>query len=229
MKPKAQIKKIGKIGVKHILIKYATKKANKKEPGSPVYVKVTFNRKSTQFLSVVKEKFINIDDANKKYAKLFDYETKLIKDIVKKRASRYEDIFNIAGIGEEVKIFDNFIYGFIEDNLYDHLNFLVNNSDSPYKNLVIIAKKEINPSTFFEAHRKLFGSETFQNYLINYFENADNVFKLIQKSNEIKNIHLLDWLYGDGKNILRINAKATELKNIDVDSIVQFIDNLLID
>ncbi len=221
--------KIGKIGVKHILNKYTTKKTDIQETGSPVYVKVTFNRKSTQFRSVVKEKFVNIEEANKKFNKLFDYETKLIRDIVTQRAVHLDDMFNIAGIGEEINFYDKNIYDFIEANLFKRIEDRVNTSVSPFKDLIIISKKEIKPLTFFEAHCKLFGFETDLQRLEKDFKCADKVFELKQKNKDIKNIHMLDWLYGEGENTLRINAKTSGLNDNDVNNIVQFINNLLHD
>jgi len=149
---------MGKITVKHIIVP-STLKADKgysveiiREDGSTeelfssdknfnrLYVKVSFNRKTTQFKSMVEDNVDTIEYAINKYGSILNSEKNLIIDLVEKGFNAQGDKFNLKGLYSKVREYNRPTYTDILLDRISDLEKILFRIDSPYKDLKIYAK-----------------------------------------------------------------------------------------
>ncbi len=214
--------RMGKITVKHFINK--TLKEAKKDyiimdekgnhidttpPFYPLYVKITFQRATTQLRSLINLDFTSVEEAvYYGCGDLMEMESIMINDIVVKEFKKLGSKFSLRGINEKCKPYSFRLDEFFSDALLiKAYNNVVIRSRSPYMRLLIWKSNKIPASVYYDAASKLLGEvpELFQ------LNEKFIIFGLFEKAiskSKIGKTQVIEWLYGDAKE--RFSQKALE-------------------
>ncbi len=235
---------MGKITVKHIIVP-STLKADKgysveiiREDGSTeelfssdknfnrLYVKVSFNRKTTQFKSMVEDNVDTIEYAINKYGSILNSEKNLIIDLVEKGFNAQGDKFNLKGLYSKVREYNRPTYTDILLDRISDLEKILFRIDSPYKDLKIYAKdlNECDPLLLFDAYLKLFDNHNDIKRLYSDFNSLGKYYELMILRGHTSST-FIEWKYGEDKFKFIEVAKLAGLNLCQIREVITFIDN----
>ncbi len=212
------MKTLGKITVKHFLnTNISTKQFSpefKTEDGKitksvelyPLYVKITFMRKTTQMKSIVNENYANLDKANFSNIDLLNSECKMIKNIILNEYTKSENNFSLIGIADKCKVYHgNFLESVFNTYLWQDYNKAILKTRSKFMRLLLVRNPNIPSTTFYEAAIKLVGEKPELKKLKEKFENYQTIEKILKKEKRLNSIRTIEWKYGNEKeNFVRL-------------------------
>jgi hypothetical protein len=225
---KFEMKDMSKISVKHFLnknITVSTRNGNFQK--YPVYIKVTFQRKSTEIKSIIFNSFMNDYEFKTTPKESFKKEAAMIEFFVKKGYSEQGDDFTLKGISDTCKEYKKIlirdIYKLYVLNDFD--KYLEQITD-PFS-LVVKLRHEYVPTTlYFMSAIKLLSDKNG----VLQFEHQFNIVKLIDfikipNYSHLSIIDIFNWQYGDVKRAFIKEAKSVyKLNENEISEIISVID-----
>lgn len=235
--PNNRSKPLSKITVKHFIninlkdskAKYASfddkgKYHDMTPPFHPLYVKITFQRATTQMKSLIGLDFTSVEEAEFKCGWLMDVESKMISDVIRREYEIHGDKFNLKGINEKCRPFSNRLYDyFAKSYLTFEFNKFILHSRSPYMRMLFLKENDSPGIVYYDAAIKLLGESQallqFRDKFI-LFDQFENVIK----KGKIAHIKVIQWVYDDAREQFSQAALSCGLTFKQVVNIVTAID-----
>jgi len=232
--------KVGKITAKHFINKTLKVPTYKNEiidsngksvditpPFHPLYIKITFQRTTTQMKSLLNLDFTSVEEAEFRCGDWLDMEKKMINDIIKSEFKKNGDKFILKGIPDKCKPFGQPLKDFFPGMLLvDIYNTMVLNSKSSYLELLEWKSSTIPAMVYYEAALKLLGELPQLIALKEKFDLCDHFEKAISNNNT-GILKVLEWKYGDAKEQFSQKALSAGLSFNQLVGIVTNIDELI--
>ena len=221
-----------KINVRHILIESKSSKEIEFEDANGnkaphktlyrLYVKITYNRKTTQFKSMITASYSSMEDFISIHNKMMESELKLVRFVMEKRISAKGEDTDPKGIGAVISEYDKDLINVIQDNVVDNITKAVLSSSSEFSNLVIFHREGNCILTVLKAYIILLNKPESLVRLIPEVELLDKITKFLERRKDSKkSIHLLDWLYGDMKENIKKEMKINGVPESDIDQVIK--------
>jgi len=115
------MKKRSKITVKFFFNKNLAAKSEKGKELYPLYILVTYQRKSTQLKSHYGGYLEDIEILNTHYSGLVEFEARTLQKVIEYEAEKYGDKFTLTGIGERYHLYATPIHNALERYLKERL------------------------------------------------------------------------------------------------------------
>lgn len=193
----------------------------------PLYVKITFQRATTQMKSLYELDFTSIGEAEFKLGELLSIETEMITDVITGEYKRLGSKFLLKGIPDKCRIYSRSIKDlFLKRMLMDEYNALITKSDSKYKPLLIWSSLDIPAEVYYDAAIKLLDEKSQIHKLKNKFELCSQFHRISEKNN-LGNSMLLEWKYGAKKEKFHYDALKFGLTNKQINMIINSLDEFI--
>jgi hypothetical protein len=198
---------ISKITAKHFLnTLLAPKEAvngnspDKPSPLYPLYVKITFMRKTTQMRSCIDDNYSTIEEAYKKEGDKMEAETRMIEDVIAREYKKLGDKFELRGIANKCEAYQRSLTELIFGQYLwlDFFNVVVRDN-TEHKRMLLTRLPKTRAITYYHAALKLIENNEELQKLNDQFEN----YEIIERSLRVKRTEpyatVFDWVYGKQK------------------------------
>jgi len=224
------MEEISKISVKHFLNKNITRTSEKGTKKYPVYVKVTFQRKSTEIKSFVFFTSMTEYEFKTTPQHKFNQEVEMIQYFVKKGFLEQGDSFTVKGISEICKEYNKrMIRDIFKNYVLNDFDIYLNTQIT--KDLfvpIVLLRHEHAPVTlYYMTALKLLTDKKG----LMQFEDRFEIVKLIDLIKipgygHLSAIDFFNWQFGDVKPQFIHEAKTVyELEESTISKIISVIDN----
>jgi len=233
------MKDISKITVKHFLnLSLPTKSdivgsyINGKlinEPTSyPLYVKITFQRKTTQIKSTIDKSFQNIEEAYRKHENEIKNEALLIESMISKSFKEKGESFTLAGIHKICKDYRTITMAdVINDYVLNDFDTIIDSTGYEYA-AIFQVRLNIPSIEYYKLALLHFGKLPNLLQLQSKFELLDTFETLAKKHKfSITSIKLVDWKYGNSKHILFELTKRNKISQKVTNHFFEIIDTYI--
>lgn len=237
---KNQKSRDGKITVKHFInvnlkeakAKYAHfdeegKYTDMTPPFHPLYVKITFQRATTQMKSLIGLDFTSVEEAQFHCRALLEMEEAMISDVIQREYKKSGNRFSLKGLGEKCKPYALPLEDFLaEELLINTYNKAIASTGSPYAPLLTWQPGTTSGLIYFSAAEKLLGKLPELNKLKDHFKMLA-LFEAICAKSKLGSVKLVQWIYGDARDLFREKAEKAGFKAGEVFGLVNAIDDLI--
>lgn len=224
-----------KVTIKHFL--------NKSVTGfgayHPLYVMVTYNRRNTQFKSVVTSPFQSLDEAKKDFHWQLTNEERIIKMLVEYEARRLEEKFEIKGIGNKYGLYRTLLIEILNNYLNDRLlGVAMECASSRFYDLLY--KGHTDGEEFqimYEAAERLF--DDFREHLTPNFNSEINIFQEYCKLYGFEEIRgdwsqqtVIDWKEGSAldnyrSRLLQLYPQSSDKVERRINFLIKLVNNFI--
>lgn len=203
------------------------KKHSMPPPFYPLYIKITFQRATTQMKSLFDVNFVSIKDAEFKAGDYLAIERELITDVITKDYKKYGKNFSLKGIPDKCKPYSQGIKEFFLNKviMVDFNNYIASTT-SPYKNILSWHSADEPASVYYNAAVKLLGEKPELKKLKDKFDMCSQ-FQQITEKKGIDKTQLFIWKFGDAKEKFRLYAIKSGLTNKYANTIINTMDDLI--
>lgn len=193
----------------------------------PLYIKVTFQRNSTELRSIVHKDYCSLKEITKKDHDLMDIETKMIEETIRKEFKRLGHKFTIKGIRSKSEFYESDLVAFFSDTfLWPDFKAEVLKSKSEYARLLLTWNPQVQASTYYKAALKLLTDVSGITELKDKFSIYEQIFSIFRK---MKNETMLiaSWKFGKMKEKFVIVGLKAGLSFENVQKLTSTIDSVL--
>jgi len=232
--------KIGKIRVMHFLntkiqlspvpssILKEDDKSTELTNEYPVYVLVTFRRQTTQMKSVIERNYKTIEEAISKEREMIRIETKMIESLINEHCEILSYAgweYTLKGFNTLCKRFHQILFDAFKDAfLWAEFVRSIYKCNNEYSKLLETRNPEIPIITYYKAAIKLMDDKTAFSQLERRFIIVEQIEKLIKNRTDLKNLKIIEWVFGNAKEEFRINALNAGLEADRIEVLINSID-----
>jgi len=221
------LKESKKFMKKHTFSDENGKKHSMPPPFYPLYIKITFQRATTQMKSLYDIDFTSTEEAEDKVGDYLSIERKLITDVIKAEYQKMGNKFLLKGIPDKCRVYSQSIKElFLKKMLMDEYNTLITKSDSKYKPLLIWSSIDIPADVYYDAAIKLLGENSQVQKLKSKFELCSQ-FQKISEKNNLGDSMLFVWKYGGKKEKFLNTGLKCGLTNKQINTIINSLDDFI--
>lgn len=202
----------------------------KKVQKYPVYIKITYNRKTTQMKSEITEYFSAIEDVYTNYPGKISKEVSRMHNAITYEVEKHGEGFKLKGINQRINKYGKTITNLLYDHLSEKFTKALEDSQSEFAGLLL-------PFTIFKADIGILNRAALR--LIDNFDELSTSFKdeikvyevftaLFETKDTELNVAILDWIYADYKAIAQEKfGKVMFNDTVLVKKGIDLIDNLV--
>ena len=193
------MKAIGKITVRYFLNQNVKPSRNPILGDSdlfPLYIQVTYNRKNTQFRSLYKNNYVNLDNAFKIDGEKLDYEERLIRKMIEGEIKTEKEHFQLKGLKDRYVHYSIEISYCVDKYIRNTIFDSADKTGSKYSSILDpFTHPDVATEIYYEASEKLI--ENFKSYLPKDFKKELTIGEeFISWCKEKKESpRLIEWLY----------------------------------
>lgn len=168
----------------------------------PLYVMVTYDRKNTQFKSLVFDFFKDIEDAKKDIPHKLAFEERVIRALVEFEVEFYSEKlvgYSVKGLGSRYNVLSISMYHLLTNYLNEMLRKIVLKcSPKEFFQLVMDKFRREDFSLLYEACRRLFDdfedhtTDLFRKRIL-YFEEYNRIYDLPRQVLKYQHCTLVEW------------------------------------
>lgn len=212
------MQKIGKINVRHFLnTNLAPSLEINDIPCYSLYVKVTFQRKSTEIKSIIGNSFFSIESAYDEYKELIDAEVNMIQSLVEDGYNKLGDKFSLRGISTICKSYHNkSVSDILDSYIFNEYNQIIIKLRSKFGRVLTFRIPRIKSSLYFEMALKLLENPIPIMHLKEKFDVVD----IIEKA-RISNVSIVEWKYGNIKNKVKLPQEIISIIDNEIEKLIQ--------
>ncbi|MEI6766784.1 MAG: hypothetical protein WCM76_14230 [Bacteroidota bacterium] len=193
-------------------------------PLHPLYIKITFKRATTQLKSLINADFTSVEHAAYHCEGLMEMEAAMISDVISREYQRLGEKFSLKGIAEKCKPYSQGLAEYFLTNfLITDYNKAIGQSKSKYIPLLCWKANDAEPSIYFDAAVKLLGEIPELVILKERFDLYE-LFETVMRENHLTNKQVVEWAYGDAKDVFSQKALSSKIKINHVAKIIAAID-----
>jgi len=179
----------------------------------PLYVQITFLRKTTKIPSLINDNFKNLEEAKKEYLKEMKEEERVITEAIRREYNKLGKDFEMTNFVGKFKVFkltlEEFFYKYYFLNEY-HKRLLATRSEYMrmfYHTFTFLKKSDILNYSLLYFEKVLETLSYPEEFLTlkTRLEAVTTFYKSISK-NDSGIITIYDWLFGEGKERFSINS-----------------------
>jgi hypothetical protein len=201
-------------------------------PSYPLYIKITYMRKTTQVRSFILNSFSSLDEAFNRYGELLQAEQRMIEYVVANEAKKDGIAFSLKGISDKNKIYNLHIANYIRDKIAEQFNQFIKKTGSPFRKLLTIdLQRDIKPETYFLAAKKILGENSIPDDIAAKFVMLGQLntirIQLPELFADYFKYSICCWKFGKGKQYLEEGALRHGFTVKQVRRFIQFIDDEL--
>lgn len=229
---------LSKITVKHFLntnlasssdFQETDKKLRRVDTPYPLYVKITFMRKTTQMKSIVDDYFSSINEAFSKHGNLLNAEINLIENIIAKEYKSAKQAFVLKGIGDTCKkYYDINIEVLLNNYIWNDYLKIIKASRTQFMRLLLQRLPNIPSMVYYEAALKLIGKNDQLVKLKDKFEKTGMLENVRIDNKKLTDIRIIEWQYGKVKDNLRLYLLNKGNNQKLVSQLIKIIDDEII-
>jgi len=222
------MKDISKINVRHFLNRNLPTKVGDKVL-YPTYVKITFQRKSTEIKSTINKSFESENDSEFCFSPTLAYESKMIQHFVEKGFRTLGDKFSLRGIAEICrKYHDKRIKDLFESFVTNDFNLSIFDIDNNLGRVIIWRNQNLPLSLYYDAAIKLFDNHKDIVKYKSQFEIIRDIESIIFAGfGELLEQRIIFWQFGTTKDMFLLEAKVKGLSEQRINSVISMIDSEL--
>jgi primosomal protein N' len=191
-----------------------------------LYVKVTYNRKTTQFKSFIEYSYYNMDEFLSNHRKMMNYEIKLVHSLMEKKIQSEGENTSPKGIGKTAKRYDQELLDIALDNTINNIKKVIHSTKSKFNGFYLFRESGGNYITLMiEAYIKLLDAPESLIRLLPEAKLLDLFADFIDaKEISDQSVHLLDWIYGDIKESFTSEMTRKGLSKIEIEHVIDLVD-----
>ncbi|NOU19727.1 MAG: hypothetical protein HOO91_19390 [Bacteroidales bacterium] len=236
------MEKLGKITVKHFLntalsgrgctVSILDEKGNPcpLTPLYPIYVKITFMRKTTQQKSIINEDFATMEEAYGKYRATLAGEARMIEDVIRKEYQQLNGRVELRGLAKKCEVYKKEVVDLIfEDYLWGDFAREVLKSRTGYMRLLLQKFPRTPAMEHYNAALKLIGDRPGLLRMRERFESYAMIERCLPKAMRTQGASILDWHYGDLKDRFSLRALQKGYSFKQTSKVVALVDSIIAD
>ncbi|NVO12016.1 MAG: hypothetical protein HXX16_18810 [Bacteroidales bacterium] len=236
------MEKLGKITVKHFLntalsdrsctISILDEKNNSYIPAPlyPLYVKITFMRKTTQQKSIIDEDFATLEEAYSKYQAILAGEARMIEDVIRREYQQLKSRFELKGLTKKCEVYRKELVDLIfESYLWADFAREVLKSRTEYMRLLLQKFPKTPAMEHYNAALRLIGDRPELLLLKERFENYAMIERCLSQALRTQGVSIFDWHYGDLKERFSLRALQKGYSFKQISTVVAFVDSIIAD
>jgi hypothetical protein len=191
----------------------------------PIYVKITFLRKTTQIKSLINGDFYTIDKVKKEHSDQMEAEARMIEDVITKEYSLQGDLFSLKGISDKCSPYKgNFYDAFIESYLWKEFSNAILKTRSPFMRLLLQRFPNVPAIIHYDAATKLLGDIPAFEKLKSKFATFKDIETIFSKNGYLQGIQVFEWKFGKAKDLFGSYALKKGFSFRNVSEMVDIID-----
>ena len=222
---------IGKITVRYFLNQKVKPSRNPILGDSdlfPLYIQVTYNRKNTQFRSLYKGCWVNLEDAFKQDGEKLDYEESLIRKMIEGEIKTKKEHFQLKGLKDRYVHYSIEISFSVDKYIRNTIFNSADKTGSKFSTILDpFTRPYVTAELYYEASEKLI--ENFNAYLPKDFKKeliiGEEFISWCKKKKESP--RLIEWLYHTLSDEYRIFLQEKGDSENQINSKVNFINKAL--
>lgn len=196
------------------------------KPLYPLYVKITFQRKTTQVKSIIDGYFNSVEEAQIKHGNLMKMEVDMIEHLILVDFAKDKERFDLKGIVKKIAIYEQNILETVFDKMvWNDFKREILKTRSDFMRLLLERNFKISPLIYYKAAIQLLDDSEA---IVNLKSNFDDYLLLenlkLINTNELKTF--TNWVFGDLKNKFSIKLLEKGVSFQDVARLVNEIDNV---
>lgn len=196
-------------------------------PFYPLYIKITFQRATTQMKSLYDIEFVTIEEAEYKAGYFLDIERKFIADVIRNEYKKQGSNFILKGIPDKCKPYSQPIKEFFLNRVIrEEYNTLLKKTESPYKQLLRWDSVETSPDIYYSAAIKLLNENQQLKSLKQKFDICSTFHEITEKNGTDKTALFL-WTYGYTKEKFHNDAHRSGINKKQIGVIIKTMDDLI--
>ena len=224
------MKDISKINVRHFLNRNLPFILDNNETAYPLYVKITFKRKSTEIKSslniyVKESESDHIDRINDAV-----YEQHMITHFVTIGYENLGEKFNLRGIANICRSYSGKVISDLMNSfVMNEFDEFFKQSNSEFNSIFINRNNDTNFSTYYQAAIVLFPNNEKLLQMKHKFEIVRDIELLtIEGLGKLREQRIVSWHFGLTKELFMINAQASNMAKERIDEIIFIIETELL-
>lgn len=234
------MEKIGKITVKHFLNTTLANRSSisiqadngnfiESPPSYPLYVKITFMRKTTQQKSIIDNYFENLEEAYKVYGATIEGEIKMIEDLISNEYRKRGDKFELKGLAKRCEVYKTAVPDlFFSEYLWNDFTKVIIKGRS--SNMRILLHRFPTTPVFqhYNAAIKLIDNKEELLQMKSQFDNFTLFEKCMIPLKKNQN-SVFDWVYGTLKDKFSFTSLKKGYTFKQTSLVVSLVDNIVLE
>lgn len=193
----------------------------------PLYIKVTFQRNSTELRSIVHRDYCSLTEISRKDRDLMEIETKMIEETIRNEFKRLGDKFTIKGLRSKSEFYERDLIEFFSDTfLWSDYKAEVLKSKSEFARLLLTWNPQVKASTYYKAALKLLPEVAGITGLKDKFSMYEQIVNIFRKMKD-DTILIASWKFGKMKEKFVIIGLKAGLSFENIQKMTSTIDSVL--
>ncbi|NVO11642.1 MAG: hypothetical protein HXX16_16895 [Bacteroidales bacterium] len=233
------MEKLGKITVKHFLntalsdrgcaVSILDEKGNPcpLAPLYPLYVKITFMRKTTQQKSIINQDFATMEEAYSKYRAILSGEARMIEDVIRREYQNLNRKVELRGLARKCEVYRKELVELVfEGYLWGDFAREVLKSRTGYMRLLLQKFPRTPAMEHYNAALQLIGDRPGLLRMRERFESYAMIERCLPQA---MSASIFDWHYSDLKERFSLRALQKGYSFKQTSEVVALVDSIIAD